>query len=258
MVISASIVAYSNYDEVCSAVRSILRYTPEQDFRLYVIDNASPDGTGQRLVQTDFSDARVSIFCLPQNLGFGRGHNYVMDRLESDVHFILNPDILLTEDTLSGLAEWLLARPEVVMATPQLYFPDGRVQNLPRRKPSPLPLVCRQFAPFKEGSLFERINARYTMEDQDLSQPTEIQFCTGSFMAVRTDIFRKAGGFDPKYFMYVEDADLTQKFLQYGKVYLVPQFTAIHAWHRDTLRDMGKFKMQLVSMLRFFRKWGIG
>jgi len=58
--------------------------------------------------------------------------------------------------------------------------------------------------------------------------------------------------------MYVEDADLTQRALRQGLVYLLPQFTATHAWHRDPMRDAGKFKMQLKSMGRYFQKWGIG
>ena len=55
-----------------------------------------------------------------------------------------------------------------------------------------------------------------------------------------------------------EDADLTQKVLQKGTVWLAPQFSAIHAWHRAPMRDAGKFKMQLVSMGRYFKKWGCG
>ena len=78
------------------------------------------------------------------------------------------------------------------------------------------------------------------------------------FAAIRTDVFKTIGGFDPEYFMYVEDADLTQRALCQGLVYLLPQFTATHAWHRDPMRDAGKFKMQLKSMGRYFKKWGIG
>ena len=47
--ISACIVAYCDYDEVCAAVRSILHYTPTPDLTLYVVDNASPDGCGKQL-----------------------------------------------------------------------------------------------------------------------------------------------------------------------------------------------------------------
>ena len=116
--ISACIVAYCDYDEVCAAVRSILHYTPAPDLALYVVDNGSPDGCGRQLAETDFGDSRVTVLPLEKNIGFGKGHNYVLDRLTSDVHFILNPDILLTGDVLEDMAAWLLARPGAPAALP--------------------------------------------------------------------------------------------------------------------------------------------
>ena len=255
--ISACIVAYCDYEEVCAAVRSILQHTPAPDFALYVVDNGSPDGCGARLAATDFGDERVTVRPLAENIGFGKGHNTVLDRLDSDVHFILNPDILLTEDILEPMAHWLLATPGAAMAPPQLRYPAGRLPHLPRRKPTPWLLLARQLAP-KFGGTFRKADDHYTMQDEDLTVPRPIEFCTGSFMAVRTDVLKKIGGFDPEYFMYVEDADLTQKVLREGSVWLAPQFTAVHAWHRAPMRDAGKFKMQLVSMGRYFQKWGCG
>lgn len=253
--ISACIVAYCDYEEVCAAVRSILQHTPAPDFALYVVDNGSPDGCGQRLAETDFGDARVIVLPLAQNLGFGKGHNAVIPRLDSAVHFILNPDILLTGDVLEPMADWLLARKGAAMATPQLRYPDGRLQHLPRRKPTPWLLLARQLAP-RFGGCFAKADDHYTMQDEDLSAPRRIEFCTGSFMAVRTDVFKEIGGFDPAYFMYVEDADLTQKMRTRGKAYLVPQYTAIHAWHRAAHRSLKPFLWQLRSLLRYFSKWG--
>ena len=255
--ISACIVAYCDYDEVCAAVRSILHYTPTPDLTLYVVDNASPDGCGKQLAETDFGDTRVTVLTLSENVGFGRGHNAVLDRLTSEVHFILNPDIVLTENILEPMAAWLLAQEGAAMATPQLHYPDGRLQHLPRRKPTPWLLLARQLAPKFDG-IFKKADDHYTMQDEDLTVPRRIAFCTGSFMAVRTNVFKEIGGFDPAYFMYVEDADLTQKVLQKGTVWLTPQFSAIHAWHRAPMRDAGKFKMQLVSMGRYCKKWGCG
>ena len=118
-------------------------------------------------------------------------------------------------------------------------------------------LLARQLAP-RFGGVMQKADEHYTMQDEDLTIPRPIEFCTGSFAAIRTDVFKTIGGFDPEYFMYVEDADLTQRALRRGLVYLLPQFTATHAWHRDPMRDAGKFKMQLKSMSRYFKKWGIG
>ena len=251
--ISACIVAYCDYDEVCAAVRSILRYTPTPDLTLYVVDNASPDGCGKQLAETDFGDTRVTVLTLSENVGFGRGHNAVLDRLTSEVHFILNPDIQLTADTLSDLADWMAAHPDAVMARPGLRFPDGRSQSLPLRRCALRPMVYRQL-PFLK--FWEKYNRAYLMEGEDLSAPVEIEFCTGSFSAVRTAEFKAVGGFDEHYFMYVEDADLTQKMRTTGKAYLVPQYTAIHAWHRAAHRSLKPFLWQTGSLLRYFHKWG--
>ena len=188
-----------------------------------------------------------------ENGGFGTGHNTVLSLLHSRVHFILNPDIQLTEDTLSDLADWMTAHPGVVMARPALTFPDGRPQRLPLRRCSVRAMVYRQLPCLK---FWARYNEHYLMADRDLTSPTEIEFCTGSFSAVDTAAFKAVGGFDEDYFMYVEDADLTQKMRTRGKAYLVPQYTAIHAWHRAAHRSLKPFLWQLHSLLRYFSKWG--
>ena len=262
MKLSACIVVYNGYDEALKAAQTVLHCTRRYPVTLYLVDNASPDGSGQRLTRAAADGTlrtapgqQVQVLCRTQNGGFGTGHNTVLSLLHSRVHFILNPDIQLTADTLSDLADWMAAHPDAVMARPGLRFPDGRSQSLPLRRCALRPMVYRQL-PFLK--FWEKYNRAYLMEGEDLSAPVEIEFCTGSFMAVRTDVLQKIGGFDPEYFMYVEDADLTQKVLREGTVWLAPQFGAIHAWHRAPMRDAGKFKMQLVSMGRYFKKWGCG
>ena len=179
----------------------------------------------------------MQVLCRLENGGFGTGHNTVLSLLHSRVHFILNPDIQLTADTerpcgLDGGA------PRVVMTRPGLTFPDGKPQQLPLRRCNVRAMVYRQLPCLR---FWAKCNDRYLMADKDLTKPTEIEFCTGSFSAVDTAAFKAVGGFDEGYFMYVEDADLTQKMRTRGKAYLVPQYTAIHAWHRAAHRSLKPF-----------------
>ena len=259
MNLSATIVTYNDQAEALRAAASVLEHTRRHPLTLYLVDNASPDGTGDELHQA-LKDGRfrpaenqtVRVIRRQANGGFGAGHNTVLPGLASDYHFILNPDILLREDTLSGLAEWMQAHPAAVMARPSLCFPDGRTQVLPLRRCSLRPMVYRQLGlPF-----LKKYNDAYVMAGEDLTVPRQIEFCTGSFAAVRTDAFRAAGGFDEGYFMYVEDADLTQKMLRQGQVWLVPQYTAVHAWHRAAHRSLGPMLQQTRSLCRYFKKWG--
>ena len=260
MNLSACIVVYNGYDEVLKAAQTVLQFTRRYPLTLYLVDNASPDGSGPRLEQAvregllaPGTGQRVEVRCRKENGGFGTGHNTVLSLLQSRVHFILNPDIQLTADTLSDLADWMAQHPGVVMARPALTFPDGRPQRLPLRRCSVRAMVYRQLPCLK---FWAKYNERYLMADKDLTKPTEIEFCTGSFSAVDTAAFKAVGGFDEDYFMYVEDADLTQKMRTRGKAYLVPQYTAIHAWHRAAHRSLKPFLWQLRSLLRYFSKWG--
>ena len=260
MELSACIVVYNGADEALRAAQTVLDCTRRHPLTLYLVDNASPDGSGQRLAKAAKDgtlhireDQKVEVLCRTENGGFGTGHNTVLSLLHSRVHFILNPDIQLTEDTLSDLADWMAQHPGVVMARPALTFPDGRPQRLPLRRCSVRAMVYRQLPCLK---FWAKYNERYHMADKDLTKPTEIEFCTGSFSAVDTAAFKAVGGFDEDYFMYVEDADLTQKMRTRGKAYLVPQYTAIHAWHRAAHRSLKPFLWQLRSLLRYFSKWG--
>ena len=258
--LSACIVVYNGAEEALRAAQTVLDCTRRHPLTLYLVDNASPDGSGQRLAQAAKDGTlrtrpgqKVQVLCRLENGGFGTGHNTVLSLLQSRVHFILNPDIQLTADTLSDLADWMTARPSVVMARPALTFPDGTAQRLPLRRCNVRAMVYRQLPCLK---FWAKYNERYLMADKDLTQPTEIEFCTGSFSAVDTAAFKAVGGFDEEYFMYVEDADLTQKMRTQGKVYLVPQYTAIHAWHRAAHRSLRPALWQTENLLRYFHKWG--
>ena len=261
MELSACIVVYNGAEEALKAAQTVLEYTRRHPLTLYLVDNASPDGSGDRLAKAAKDgtlhireNQKVQVLCRTENGGFGTGHNTVLSLLQSKVHFILNPDIQLTADTLSDLADWMAQHPDAVMARPTLTFPDGSLQRLPLRRCNVRAMAYRQLPGLLR--FWAKHNEHYLMADEDLTKPVEIEFCTGSFSAVDTAAFKAVGGFDEKYFMYVEDADLTQKMRTKGKAYLVPQYTAIHAWHRAAHRSLRPFLWQLRSLMRYFAKWG--
>ncbi|MEG1925005.1 MAG: glycosyltransferase family 2 protein [Ruthenibacterium sp.] len=249
--VSACIVAYGGFDEVAKAASSILSNSNGVDLQLYLVDNASPDGSGKQLAATDFG-ANCHVCCLPENLGFGKGHNHVLPLLDSKYHAVINPDIVFDTDVLAALCAWLDAHPDVAMATPRLLFPDGTEQFTAKRRPSFMALLSRQLP----LPMLRKIEQHYLMQDEDLTIAREIDFCTGCCFVMRTEIFKKMGGFDESYFMYVEDADITRCAQKYGKVFYVPQVSVYHAWHRDANRKWKNFWMQISSMFHYWHKWG--
>ena len=96
--ISASIVVYNSPEDAHQTVQTVLEHTDNLDFDLYIIDNASPEKIGEKLM-ADFDKPHYIL--LKENVGFGKGHNMVLDKINSKYHFIINPDIIINENTLA-------------------------------------------------------------------------------------------------------------------------------------------------------------
>lgn len=249
--LSASVVMYGHAEETKRCLDSLAAHTGGGGATLYLVDNASPDGALDTLLELGIPKGTV-VLARRQNRGYGAGHNAVLQMLNSSYHAVVNPDIEVNSDVLNQMADWMDAHPDVVMTTPRLVFPTGEEQRLAKRRPALMPLVARQL----KLSALSKYERHYLMLDEDLSQPVDVEFCSGSFFLIRTRVFKAIHGFDEGYFMYVEDADITQKALKKGRAVYLPQVTVTHAWHRDAHRKPKQFFWQLRSMMRYFGKWG--
>ncbi len=249
--ISASIVTYHNFEEAQRAAASLLQHTQKRPLQLFLIDNASCDGTFEKMKMAFVGKAK--LLQNPKNLGYGGGHNASLPLLTSKYHAVVNPDIEISGDVLAQLADYMDLHPEVAAVEPLLRFPDGEVQQIPRRRPTFLALFSRRVhLPF-----LRRAEAHYLMLDEDLTKPQSIGFLTGAFFLMRTEVFKAIGGFDPEYFMYFEDVDIGRRAEAYGKLMYLPQAEVTHRWNRRTATDRRHFFMQLRSMFTYFRKWGL-
>ena len=245
--ISGSIVVYNKPQDAYKTVETVLKNT-DSNFSLYIIDNASPEKINEMLKKHFDANYIDSA----ENLGFGRGHNLVIDRLESKYHFVINPDIIIDENTVDTLCDFMDTHPDVAIACPKVLYPDGSLQLIAKRRPSFLALVARRIPlPFLKG-----LEDKYLAVDMDQDSDFEVDFCTGCFFVIRTEIFKEIGGFDPDYFLYFEDADITMRAKQKGKAWYVPAATVVHYWHRETKTNMKRFLTQIKSMFIYFKKWG--
>ena len=248
--VSACIVTYNNQDKVCDAIRSILSHTKGVNLELYIYDNASEDHTVER-IQDEFQ--QVWLIRSKKNRGFGGGHNRVIPKLNSKYHFIINPDILLQDDVITQMVEYLEAHPDVHLAVPKFLNQDGTEQFTPKRTPKLKYMIGGRFEKF--GGVFKRWRDEYTMKDTVITQPIDVGFCGGCFMAIRTDTFRQIGGFDTRYFLYNEDADLTRSVKAIGRTVYVPDISVVHLWERAYMKEKKYFWIQLQSMVKYFWKW---
>ena len=161
--------------------------------------------------------------------------------------------IVLRDDVITQMTVYLDDHPEIGMLSPKIEFPDGRPQILGKKIPKPYYLAASRL----RGKAPGKILRDYAMLDEDMSVPRRIENATGCFMVIRTEIFRKLGGFDSRYFMYFEDCDLTREVNKISKVFYFPYSTVYHEWGRESKKDMKLKIIQIHSMLKYYSKWGI-
>ena len=241
--VSASIVTYNDINRAPNTVESILKYTKKYPLKLYVIDNASTDGTADFIEKS----GQAVMIRNQKNVGFGAAHNAVLDKELGKYHFVINPDITLNSDVISDMVDYFEDNPDIVMAMPKILNSDGSEQKLPKERPT--------FKRLFFGRLSDKVRAEYVWADKEITEPCMVKFCTGCFFCIRTDIFKEVLGFDKRYFMYLEDADLTLKASDKGDVVMLPQFSVTHAWERESAKSIKYLFIHVISCFKFLFKW---
>ena len=242
--VSGCIVAYHNRGEILDCLAALKEQTKGVSLSLFVSDNGSDDGT-PAAVRAAFPD--VTVIENGANLGFGAGHNRVLPLLSSRYHVMINPDITLEEDAITEMVRYMEDHPEVGLMMPDIRNPDGTRQILPKHDPSWRYMIG--------GKFFPSVRTAYCRGNEAMDEPTEIEFCSGCFMMIRTELLKKLGGFDERYFLYMEDADLSRRVRAEAKVVFFPGAKVTHAWHHESAKNLKALKLHLASARKYFAKW---
>lgn len=246
MQVTGCIVTYNNAGCIDACVDSVLRETKNVNFQLYISDNCSQDETVQ-IIRSKYP--QVVILENHHNGGFGYGHNQMLKIVDSKYHVVINPDIVIKEDVIGELVDYMEKHPEVGMVTPKVLNKDGTEQFLPKKDPSIRYVILSKFKPFKH------YRDEYTRKEEIFEKPTKIDSCTGCFFVIRTSLFKKLKGFDSRFFMYYEDADLSRRARKYRKLVFYPNTYVYHDWKRDNVHSLRGIIIFLKSMVSYFRKW---
>jgi GT2 family glycosyltransferase len=262
--LSVSVVVYlpnrAMLDRVFETLAIALRRVSPllQHSHVYLIDNGAPDeliGMPKSALRPEYS---LELIAGHGNVGYGRGHNLAIERTLSRYHLVLNPDIELDEQTLSEALSFLHARPDTGLLTPLIRDESGRQQFLCRRFPSVLDLFARGFLPESLRRLFATRLARYEMRDviDDRTVVWDPPIVSGCFMLFRTSVLKRLNGFDPRYFLYFEDYDLSLRTHEIARVAYVPTVRILHHGGGAARKGWTHVKLFVGSAFRFFRRFG--
>ncbi len=249
--IAIVVVSFETREATLRCVASALEHgaVPGHAAVVVVVDNASRDGTADA-VRARFGNG-VVVVANQRNLGFGAAANLGAARVpEAAWILVLNADTELTPGALSSLVAEGEAHRDAAILGPTIVGDDGRPQLSVRGHPTRLALLHQHTA-----LRFLRIGARaYSVYR---TPPSSEEFVVmGAAMLVRGRDFLELGGFDPRYFLYFEDADLCRRAALAGRgVRFVPAATVRHAGGSSADHDRERaLTWYFVSLLTYVER----
>ncbi|MGL5005949.1 MAG: glycosyltransferase [Plesiomonas sp.] len=191
------------------------------------------------------------------NPGFGSGHNRALHS-DTKYHLILNPDLEVAPDALQKALEFMNNNPQCGLLTPYATWADGQVQRLCKRYPTVFDLLLRGFAPNMVKRIFQKRLSLYEMGDALNSTDVywDPPIVSGCFMLFRTEVLKQLGGFDPRFFLYFEDFDISLRTAKISRIAYVPQVKVVHHGGHASRKGWKHIKMFGRSMVTFFNIHG--
>lgn len=253
MKLSIIIVNYNVKYFLRQALLSVFKSDVNFEYEVFVVDNASDDGSVQMLMQ-EFPS--VTTIANPDNRGFSKANNQAIRVSNGDYILLLNPDTIIEEDTLQKIVTYMDADAEV--GGLGVYMIDGKGEYLPESKrgfPTPKTAFYKLFGLskiFPQNKKFGKYHLSYL-------NPYEIHsvdVLSGAFMLLRKKVLNEIGLLDEDYFMYGEDIDLSYRIKKagYKNIYL-PTTKIIHFKGESTKKgSLNYIKVFYEAMIIFAQK----
>lgn len=259
--ISVSIVTFNSGAVIGRCLDSLAASIDgDQAIDLTVVDNGSSDNTLS--VVKAFSERspkglRLTLTLAPENVGYGRAHNLAFEAVTTKYHVICNPDIIFRGNTLRILQDYLDQHEDIGLLCPAVLNEDLTPQHLNKRLPTVFDLFLRRFLPKVATPLFRRRLDRYEMRDIVYDKIVDVPFVSGAFLFCRSAALRRVGGFDPRYFLYFEDVDLSRSVQGAGfRTVCLPNASVVHLWARAHHKNQRMALAFVQNGVRYFNKWG--
>ncbi|MDR8732330.1 N-acetylglucosaminyl-diphospho-decaprenol L-rhamnosyltransferase [Burkholderia pseudomultivorans] len=247
------------FSSLVAACQTLRESRPRLAVRVCLVDNGD-DSAKLTAARHVFTEAGIECRVLTGhgNIGYARGHNLSIAAAQGGYYLVLNPDIDTAPDALVRALDFLDAHRGVGLLTPWIGDDQGRVQYLCRRFPALLDLLVRGFLPARLRRWFAARLARYEMRDviNDHDIVEDPPIVSGCFMLFRTEILKKLNGFDPRYFLYFEDYDLSLRTHDVARVAYVPSVRVIHHGGGASRKGFAHIRMFAASAFKFYNRFG--
>jgi GT2 family glycosyltransferase len=228
-----SILHYGHIKDTLECLESIKNSDLKNiSIEIFILDNSPKQEF--KIGDKEFDNLNVTVLKSSINTGFAMGHNLVYEKIQDkdfDFFLILNNDCLLDKHCIKYLAD-SFENKKIGAVVPKIYFTKGYEFH----KGKYLEHEKGNVIWFAGGEMdWENIQSKHIGVDEvdkgQFDEVKSIDFANGACLLVKKEVLKKVGLFNEKYFLYFEDADLSQRILKNGyQILYVPKAVA---WHNN-------------------------
>jgi len=228
-----SILHFNNDIDTVACLNSLLTLNlVDTTIATYVLDN----GSEKKFVidESMYGKLHLTVSRNPHNSGFTGGHNLIYEKvsdMDFDYFLLLNNDSIVHENLLTELCI-TLEKKSAGAAVPKIYFTQGHEYHINRYHENELGKVFWYAGGYMD---WDNVSSKHRGIDEidngQFGDEDEIDFATGACILLKKSLITKIGLFDEKYFLYYEDADLSQRILKSKhKIFYNPRAIL---WHNN-------------------------
>ncbi|WP_395543690.1 glycosyltransferase family 2 protein [Neotabrizicola sp. sgz301269] len=248
--VSILVVSFNTREMTLDCLRSIAAET-RIPHEVILVDNASKDGSAEAVAQA-FPEVR--LMAETENHGFAKANNIAAERARGEYVLLLNPDTVVLDGAIDRLVAFAEATPQAMIWGGRTLYGDGRLNpTCCWRRMTLWNVFCRTTGLSGTFPKSEFFNSE-SYGDWQRDQEREVDIVCGAFLLIRRAFWQKLGGFDLRYVMYGEEADLCLRARDLGaRPRMTPEAQIIHYVGASEQLRGTKVVMVLKAKIRLIR-----
>ena len=270
--LSIIIVSWNVKDLLKTCVESIIASQGALGLEVFIIDNASNDGTVEKISRLigdppkrrenkklEIRNLNIKLIKNQKNLGFAKANNQAIKKAVGEFILLLNPDTKLFPDTLTKMVNWMRENPQAKVAGCHLIDAQGQTVYHVRRFPK---LTDQLAIILKLPHIFPNILNKYLRKNFDYTKAQKVDSIRGGFFMInnvpKQTFARVQVELDERYFLWFEEVDFCRQIRQNREeVWYTPAAKAID-YVGQSFKQVPRGQAQKYfkqSQLKYFKKW---
>lgn len=248
MSVAISIVSFNTKDLLRNCLKNLKTQTTKEKINVWVLDNDSNDGSSE-MVKKEFP--AVNLIESERNLGFAKGQNQILKQIRDEYVLLLNPDTQFDSDSIGVMLKFMEENPGCGVSSCRLVDFNNKLESNGGSFPFGWALYSWLFNLEILG-----LNTNFHQEDSEYySKVRKVDWVAGTFMMVKTEVFKSVGFLSEDFFMYFEDVEFCYRVKKSGSsVMLNPKVTVKHK-SGSSSKDprFNQWKGEFEGLIKFYK-----